>query len=182
MKAETIANCFRKAGFQFAGNSEDQGPSQEPETVESSTPETRNIWTFIADHFHLENTDFLDFVSADDTVLTSGEMTVAEIISDVSANVSDGATGSQATDDDDDPAPPPVMTANEAWTCFKNVKRFLVSQEIDDSVLCAIQKVEDTVLGRIVEKATKQTKITDFSRHRLSTFKVKFKLPALDEL
>lgn len=100
----------------------------------------------------------MEYVAVDDSVTTSGDMTVAEIVADVS----DGAAAANEDLDADEDPNPKILNANEVWERFKDVKNFLLTEELDESTLHAIQKVEETVLDRVVQKATKQTKITDF--------------------
>uniref|UniRef100_A0A3B3SSQ9 HTH CENPB-type domain-containing protein n=1 Tax=Paramormyrops kingsleyae TaxID=1676925 RepID=A0A3B3SSQ9_9TELE len=76
VKPETIANCFRKAGFQLGDDDQLQGETQDLETVETVSAETRNIWDFVAGEFNLQDLDFMEYVAADDSVTTLGEMTV----------------------------------------------------------------------------------------------------------
>ncbi|CAM1300410.1 Uncharacterised protein r2_g1034 [Pycnogonum litorale] len=109
--------------------------------------------------FNLQGADFMDFVTADDYVATSGEMTLSEIAADVSTPSVDGAA---VVESDYEDLAPVLLSVEEAWTSFKKLTNFVTSEDIDEATVFAIRKVEDNILGRMVTKVAQQTKITDF--------------------
>lgn len=153
VKAETIANCFRKAGFRFTKPLAPDDEVVQVENEEDVPLVTRNLWDFVSKEFDLTEVDFMEYVDIDRALETSGDLSLAEIAASVS---SEPCTGGENSDDDD--PEPEIPTARDAWTAFKTVKKFLLNQDFDAAI---VTKIEDRILNEVVEKQ-KQTKITDF--------------------
>ncbi|CAM1307615.1 TIGD4 (predicted) [Pycnogonum litorale] len=163
VKPETVANCFRKAGFKVAEADDTMPAGDEPSGTEGpdSTAESRSVWDFIAREFNLNDVGFDDYVAVDENVPTSDELSDAEIAASVSSAVpmpEDDATNHLT----DDPEPPPIPTPSEAWQKFKDIRRFLETSDLDSSTSLALDRMEDAILNRNIAAKMKQTKITDF--------------------
>lgn len=152
----TISNCFKKSGFTITTEEDnlEQPPTQEIDTVEG--------WEKVKEALELENdAQFEDFVSFDDDVAVTGELTDSDIISSVTSTPDENMDVIE--DDDDEPVcETPDPTLNEARQALQVLKcYFLKKGGLSDSVVKSITEL-DCSMDLIKITARKQTNITDY--------------------
>nr|XP_050022695.2 tigger transposable element-derived protein 6-like [Dermacentor andersoni] len=159
VKADTIANCFRKCGF-----------SETTEaccTADFDVQVDQDDGSIVLDPAYAvlsEGVDLESFVDVDNGVETTGPLTDAEIIEAASSQQHDSRAASTPDSDDesdkeDDPLPPP--SACEAASGLDLAARYFSTDENSDAALEMLGKVQ-TMLLESRRRKRKQMQITDY--------------------
>lgn len=153
VSSETIANCFRKAGF-----------LNEPIFVDineedSDSSSVENLWSNFAARKPLNSSIKLnDFLYIDDCVTTKGDVTDIDIVEHVLLK----RNGLDVEDDDNDDSEeiviPPITDIGAA---FDIIKRYLIAQQKAENALNSLLQVENNI-SRFEINKRKQCKITRF--------------------
>lgn len=150
VKQQTIANCFRHAGF--IDQSQECGESHMEmieTTPESDIPDIEGITHDVLP----QGVSFEDYLSVDDAILTEDIMTDDDIIESLTpVNVS---TDEFEFEQDDSPCPPDVPTPSEAIQAMKVIQRYIESLPNADTTLDFFTQFEDKVTGVVL--ASKKT-------------------------
>lgn len=135
----TIRNCFAHCGFY-----------REDEQLEADVTSEPSLHVPASDWFRAlgeqgaGSLTFMDFVQIDDEVAISST-SVDDDILDLSQHVH-GDLGSQDDDDGvDDDRPPRLISFRQAQSHIRELRYFLSTKDIDDSVFSAIVLVENTI-------------------------------------
>uniref|UniRef100_A0A147BDF0 Putative tick transposon n=1 Tax=Ixodes ricinus TaxID=34613 RepID=A0A147BDF0_IXORI len=153
LKRDTIRNCFRKAGF----CREDDAPTTP--SAEPQEPCVPTVWPQIQEAFGAE--DFADFVSFDDDVVNTEDLTDDEIVAQV-RNCSDP----QSEEDSSEEAEAPVkLTSSQALEHIEALKGYFVQQQHD----CSAEVLQLTQMQHKVTAASlagaRQALITQYVAH-----------------
>lgn len=151
--SETIANCFRKAGFIKKAN----GNESSVETAGETLPSVDGWDDIIAD----PAISYEDFVNVDENVAVCGELTDAEIIDDV--------RGSETQDGDDesgdelvDISEKCVPSAADATHHIIELRRFFENRsDVSESVFQSLNLLDSFVMAERLN-CRKQVKISSF--------------------
>lgn len=154
----TIANCFKKGGFQAPIEDEDDISDPSPSEV-TVTPAH---WDAVREELDLQDMDFEEFVTFDDEVAVCGQLTESEIVSSVSSVPDEVDAEDEDEEDEVDSESvqpdPTVKDAREAINVLKNV--FAKKGNLCESVVNSINEL-DCALDMIQIKG-KQSTIYDF--------------------
>ena len=160
VKPDTIKNCWRKAGFRTDEQDEplpDAGGADDAEDEQ----EFRNIWDRLGELVG-ELPDFSDYADMDDQTedyhLIDKEIVDHVKTQNLPAPVDEPDSESAAVNETDNEPP----TMHEAIASLNTLRRFIVTQDIDqEDILLHLGKFEQSLLAQNAKKA-KQSKITDF--------------------
>ncbi|KAL1415174.1 hypothetical protein MTO96_029690 [Rhipicephalus appendiculatus] len=147
LKSDVIRNCFRKAGFCRANDA----PSAAPQD-----PSVPSVWPQIQEAFGAE--DFADFVSFDDAIVDSEQLTDGEIAALV--NISSDPL---SEDDSSEEAEAPVkLSSSQAMDYIEALKGYFLQQQAD----CSTEVLQLTEMQHKVTAASlsgaKQALITQY--------------------
>jgi len=176
VKASTIVNCWRKAGFvapSTADGDDDSTVNVDDDADEQQQQRTyRNIWERLNEVLDVNLPSADDYIAVDDEEQTNELLTDKEIVDQVRSE--QHAVGDSDTKDDHDgdeeeeagtqEATPPSM--REARAALETLRSFLMnsgelSEENQETLFNAAGKFE-TLLIEKVGSVTKQKLITDF--------------------
>uniref|UniRef100_A0A1B6KYE2 DDE-1 domain-containing protein n=1 Tax=Graphocephala atropunctata TaxID=36148 RepID=A0A1B6KYE2_9HEMI len=150
VRPDTIAHCFKKAGFRHTALER----LQEPEDID---PCAENWEEVVGDSV----VSYEDFVQMDDDVAVCGELTNADILADVMNNQAQGAT-SLSSDEEDEVPEKPVPSIFEAMEHVKELRCFVEGrQNVSDTIFQSLNKLEEFCLSERIN-SKKQTKIHNF--------------------
>ncbi|XP_064459053.1 tigger transposable element-derived protein 6-like [Ornithodoros turicata] len=160
VKRETVANCFRKAGFVAVADEACADALDDDDFEYALDDELRKV----AEFPEAVPTDLTahDFVSADDNVHVVAEMTDADIIVDVAGDDGDssGDEGSLGGVNSDDVMP----TATEIASAFATIRRCCGAIEgAGLSHLGGLEKIENSVMD-FMTRNKRQAQLTEFFR------------------
>lgn len=144
---KTIVNCFRKAGF--------TKKADKNKDVEEYVPALAG-WENVG----LEaGVSFEEFVNLDENVAVCGELTDAEILTEVTTKKTDNSSDEE--EERPELAEKPIPTSSEALDHLQELRRYVEGQaNVSDSLFQALNKLQEfTTLQRI--NSMKQLKITN---------------------
>ncbi|KAH7973318.1 hypothetical protein HPB52_024126 [Rhipicephalus sanguineus] len=148
LKSDVIRNCFRKAGFCRANNA----PSTAPQD-----PCVPSVWPQIQEAFGAE--DFADFVSFDNGIVDSEQLTDDEIVALVK-NSSDSLSEDDSSEEAEAPA---KLSSSQAIDYIEAVKGYFLQQQQGD---CSAEVLQLTEMQHKVTAASlagaKQALITHY--------------------
>ncbi|KAL1457150.1 hypothetical protein WDU94_001811 [Cyamophila willieti] len=146
--SNTILNCFKKAGFPFDSQTEDQ--------LEDIAP---------THDFHIPtdlDVDMDEFIRVDDEVAVWGPLTDDEIVEQTAEPTNDQTIDNPDGGADDDSEVVEPVSIKEARAAFGKLKMFcLQCNDVDDQDFQALFLLEARIDNE-QNAALKQTKITDF--------------------
>lgn len=158
VKADTVANCYRKCGFI-------EGP-EACSTAELDAQCDDSVALHPAYAALSEGVDFQSFVDVDSGVETSGPLSDAEIIEAACGDQmphNSGAASTADSDDEsdggDDPLPPP--SACETASALDLAARYFSADDNSDAALELLGKLQ-TMLVESRQRKRKQMRITDY--------------------
>lgn len=155
IKSSTIANCFKKSGFQV--------PDVPCEDPENSFPEVNKHWEKITNHMGTENAiSFDEFVDVDNRVPTDGKLTDEEIIN--SAKKTSSETDEDEVEDevDDNKKPTDIISSNDAKKMLDQLKTFFENcATVSDSVFNSLINIDIAIDSEKLKRA-RQTTMNEF--------------------
>jgi DDE superfamily endonuclease len=162
-----IANCWRKADFLPEEENEESSDEETPTVVEEDATDDYEIqpalWQEISEAFNVpEDVTFEDFVRVDDDVLTARELTDAEVLESVAAEVesvelTEDELDVEEIEDDDN------MNWQQALQMATRLQTFISRQrDVPTSVLRSMDEFNQFVEKGVVTQKTVQTKMSDF--------------------
>ncbi|KAJ4430271.1 hypothetical protein ANN_22483 [Periplaneta americana] len=145
---DTVANCFRKAGF--VHQRDESQPQQDSEDI---TPV--EYWEDVGHDLPYET-----FVSFDDSLAVCGELTDEDILAEVRNKKAKNASSDEEEENQSKLPEISLPTSTEAIFHFRELKRFIEGhQNVHGSLFDALNKLEDFTVTQKINKK-KQTKIT----------------------
>ncbi|XP_025190990.1 tigger transposable element-derived protein 6-like [Melanaphis sacchari] len=108
--SETIANCFRKAGF-LSGNSENVGDEEIQQTI------IINVWDDVRQDV---NINFDDYINMDDDLEVCGHLSDSDII-----QLTVRCTQSSDEEEEQECIEPPILTSIQARMHINELRRFI---------------------------------------------------------
>lgn len=155
VKPETIANCFRKAGFTIQ-------ESANVEVVEESTPIPEPLeWTTFQEHFKCQETNFDAYLDVDSEVIVAEHPSDEDIINAVTHR-DDSDEGEEDEIDSNVTSVHVQPTVNQAFQAIDILRTFIHGQSsVNESVFTSLNLVESFV-EKVRENRVKQMKMTDF--------------------
>ncbi|XP_075540025.1 uncharacterized protein LOC142574917 [Dermacentor variabilis] len=161
VRGETIANCFRHAGFvppEPHASSDDGDDPDEAEAELRELDEACNDFSRFVGDMHATMT-VEDFVGGDDTSATTAVLTDAEITAEVSEHPADEAQADPADDEN-------IPTSQEALAALNLLRRHCSAIDRSGFALVeCLQTVEQGVIGNAIN-TKKQAAITQFFVHK----------------
>ena len=152
LKAQTIANCFRKGGFRVVTASEESTESREPASEgsdeEQTLPEVAN------GDCYLRVDDDLQCYNEDDTL----EEDIVEAVSSKRPCLEDGSEQEDSDCDDDVAA---KITHAAARRSIQVLQQYFIEQGFNEAHYTALDVCADGVLKNAASK-TKQTTLDSF--------------------
>ncbi|PSN34605.1 hypothetical protein C0J52_22018 [Blattella germanica] len=154
VKAETIKNCFRKAGY-----SKDESYSIEEEELDEPVPEEWSDFQNVVSC--QENYD--SFVNVDADILIAEHPTDEEIIESVTAQQNDSKLDNDMDIAEDEvPQLKPTPSAVQALDALATFRCYIQGQSsVHEDVFGAVNLLENFVENRVLQNK-KQKKMTDF--------------------
>lgn len=144
----TIANCFKKAGFQHI-------TLERLQEIEDIIPVAEH-WDDVTGE---SGVSYEDFVQMDNEVAVCGELTNADILSDV---INSQTATAISSDEEDDVIEKPVPSICEAMNHIKELRCFVEGrQNVSDTIFQSLNKLEEFCLKEKIN-SRKQTKIDHF--------------------
>lgn len=167
VSAETISNCFRKAGFVLAQSATDNTDVSSVDQGSEDNRLMRNMWDFISDQYSLTVT-LDDWVGMDDGIDTDAtnltEEAIVESVMEPECEAtqtlndeSETPTTSSNIEEDNDR----FKTYGQALKCARSLRNFLLEKGLQDESQL-LDRIEDCISKKVAESCNKQTKITDF--------------------
>ena len=139
VKKETIANCFRKAGFVHVH--EDECIIEA--AIEDSCVGTDELWETLRTTNHLSppSLTFEQFITADDNILVSYEPTDAEILDSVRVQSEEDQYDTCIDEQDDDPPLkiPSGFEALRALQCVRNFFQCGTAEELPSDITIGLR-------------------------------------------
>jgi hypothetical protein len=152
--SETIANCFRHAGFVVSGSAT---PTSTVATEDRAGP----LYDELLATGYPSTASFDDYAGVDNDLETAGALTTKEIVKAVKTS---RIAGEESSDDDDDDTDVPVaaVTASQACAAVAQLRVFLQSKEnVSAACLDAVGYLETEVNAQSLRQQ-KQKCINDF--------------------
>ena len=146
--SKTVANCFKKAGYLHA-----EDKDEEIEETNENDKE-QNVVEILDD----PNNDWENFVNIDENLAICGELTDAEIVSEVVSQEN------ECSDEENDPAinEKTTPTVSQVLKLIEDMRIFAESQEnVGSEIFQALNKIEEFTNERR-NNSLKQTKISSF--------------------
>lgn len=155
VKPETIANCFRKAGFLKTESSFEAESWNDPDDIPLA--QLKDMWKMAtADG---EELDFIDYVNVDADVEVTSHPTDDDIVTSVLQSTSE-EPHENSEDDEDDHKPQPSLLDVDA--SIETLRTYIESREhVPEQVFSALSTVESFITKDKLDKKL-QSKITDF--------------------
>ncbi|KAE9546906.1 hypothetical protein FO519_009882 [Halicephalobus sp. NKZ332] len=150
----TISNCFRKAGFVFENTTELQ-----VEDIEDK--ELLSLWSMFQSHCEINaDCDISDYLSIDNEIATSGELSLEEIAQACSSSKVDEANSDSEEDVIEINERPPI-TGPAARQAYLQLRRYFEENALCEGLYSAFDQIEDLLIKDQISKL-KQPKISDF--------------------
>ncbi|XP_050300906.1 tigger transposable element-derived protein 4-like [Anthonomus grandis grandis] len=167
VKEQTIANCFRKAGFVKDKVQQDADNWDEDDLVPLS--ELKTLWTSYRRAIDMSDVSFEDYVTIDDNVQITGFPTDEEILESVIENLVPNKKDPEENEDDgqSEGETVPTPAIDETISAIEKIRCFILSREnIPYEIHNSLNLLEDFIDK---EKWTNFTpkKITDFFKKNL---------------
>lgn len=154
VRASTVRNCFRQAGFVRRRHEEEAGEEEAIPGEATEAPDDEGVpqlWSAL----HEDASGLDDFLHADDGVETSECLSDEAIVASVR-----GAADSGESDDDDDAAEQPtqVPSSHEAQRMIQSLRDFIFAKDLPLSYVEQLDALEKDVR----QLRVKQSKLTDY--------------------
>ncbi|XP_047000878.1 uncharacterized protein LOC124616601 [Schistocerca americana] len=143
VSAETIKNCFTKAGF---CENEMAAPVED---VASDLQEFQELTGS-------DSVTFEDFVAVDDNVVTTGLQSIEELNAKRSLENSSGSESD--SDKEDDPAP----SYTKAAEAFETFRRYMMAHRLEDRTVVQLAHLEQEMIAIESRRNRKQTCLLEY--------------------
>lgn len=156
---QTITNCFRHAGFL------ENGVSDSGFQFDSDDDMPLSEWLKVINCNKFKDNDLDDYVKIDEEITTTEFLNENEIVREIKnsferQNVEEN--DDDADEDSESCVESPTISAQEALQNIKDVRGFLMSCDVSQTVLNCFAEVENCVEKLYWSTKYKQSKITDF--------------------
>ncbi|XP_047112092.1 major centromere autoantigen B-like [Schistocerca piceifrons] len=148
VSAETIKNCFTKAGF--CEN-------------EMSAP-VENVASDLQEFQELLGSDFVtfeDFVAVDDNVAATGVQSIEELTAVRSLENNSGSESDSDSDSDSDKEDDPVPSYTTAAEAFETFRRYVMTHRLEDRTVVLLAHLEQEMIAIESWRNRKQTRLLE---------------------
>ena len=164
VKVQTVANCFKKAGFIVNQVEEATTSAENSEPTEEVA--LCNIWDGLRQIYgDCVPSDMNDYLAVDDSIETSPHLNDEQIVQVVVDPVVEGEIGSDEEEESETQATveeEPIPKLSDAYAAMRTLQRYGLSSSCPGMEDCVF-KIEGLLMDQSV-KCTRQSKITDFFR------------------
>ncbi|XP_049956940.1 tigger transposable element-derived protein 6-like [Schistocerca serialis cubense] len=143
VSAETIKNCFTKAGF---CENEMAAPVEE---VASDLQEFHQL-------IGSDSVTFEDFVAVDDNVATTGVQSIEELTAERSLESNSGSESDSDKEDD------PVPSYTKAAEAFETFRRYMMAHRLEDRTVVQLAHLEQEMVAIESRKNRKQASLLEY--------------------
>ena len=145
----TIANCFRKGGFEVCSQLSDD-PFADSDDEESSESDPLSRFSFNES----KSCSFQEYVGVDENLQCSPMLTTEEIVSSIAS--------SDTVDEDDTGEPLAVVTHKQACEAYQQLRSYLLRHSSDHDCPYSMLDALEAKLNAIGNTTHVQSLITDF--------------------
>lgn len=153
VNANTIQNCFSKAGF----------VQSVPLPAQEDPHPHRNVWEHIQDAFDMD-IEFESYATSDDSIETSQHMTESEIVQAVMNDHREHIEEEPEVREDQNADPEPnnfLNSAQESLDVIRQLRAYFQRNNLNSD---NIDQLEQQVLDHKIATNSRQTKVTQFFR------------------